>query len=386
MNLKNFKNIIQSSHLNFLFGSGLSKPYLATLGKIENWLTEAEKINDKNEQKLVKASLYAKYFKDVMLPCINTDSERVCDFNDVNNNYDSFLNIWNDIVAKRNIGLLDKQINIFSTNIDNFVENAAERIGVEFNDGFQGHLKPIFREDSFNNIVSKVSILYSNRALIPNFNLFKLHGSITWCAGNDENIYLDSQYQILNNVINKYNAIYSNTLFTDFKEETTFDTIKNHASTSLLFEDSLGQDIEEFVDAYSKLVMINPQKTKFRETVLDLHFYELMRLFSNALEKSSSLLIVAGFSFADEHISKIIVRAANTNPTLLVLIFAFNEDASVEIQDNISKGGSLLNNNIKILTPNIYKQWCDNEFVKNLSDLSTFDFESLNNYVFKYLL
>ena len=79
-----------------------------------------------------------------------------------------------------------------------------------------------------------------------------------------------------------------------------------------------------FNQLYSKLVMINPTKAKFRETVVDYHFYELMRIYSNALERSSSLLIVAGFSFADEHIANITMRAANANPTLQVIIFAYN--------------------------------------------------------------
>lgn len=60
MDIKQFKNIIQSSHINFLFGSGLSVPYLKTLGNIETWLTEAESINDDKEKTIVQTSLYAK--------------------------------------------------------------------------------------------------------------------------------------------------------------------------------------------------------------------------------------------------------------------------------------------------------------------------------------
>ena len=35
MNIDKLKNIIQSSHVNFLFGSGLSSPYLKTLTSID---------------------------------------------------------------------------------------------------------------------------------------------------------------------------------------------------------------------------------------------------------------------------------------------------------------------------------------------------------------
>lgn len=38
--IKNLKQLIQSSHINFLYGSGLSRNYLSTLGNIEKLLTE----------------------------------------------------------------------------------------------------------------------------------------------------------------------------------------------------------------------------------------------------------------------------------------------------------------------------------------------------------
>ena len=41
------------------------------------------------------------------------------------------------------------QANIFSTNIDLFVESAAETTGVEFNDGFIGSTNPVFSEANF---------------------------------------------------------------------------------------------------------------------------------------------------------------------------------------------------------------------------------------------
>ena len=51
--------------------------------------------------------------------------------------------------------------------------------------------------------------------------------------------------------------------------------------------------------------MVNPTKDKFRASVLDYHFYELMRIYSNALERENSLLFVMGFSFADDTLRKL---------------------------------------------------------------------------------
>lgn len=45
MEIAKLKTFIQSANINFLFGSGLSNPYLSTLGDIEKWLTELAKNN-----------------------------------------------------------------------------------------------------------------------------------------------------------------------------------------------------------------------------------------------------------------------------------------------------------------------------------------------------
>ncbi len=383
MDLKKLKNIVQSSHINFLFDSGLSRPYLSVLGQIETLLTEAETIKDEKTKVLVQASLYAHYFKSVMQPCLGTNDEKSkADYDIVYGNYTSFLKAWNEIIAKRNIGLLDKQINVFTTNIDNFVELAAETQGVEFNDGFKGHHKPVYREDCFTNVVSKVSTLYSNSAMIPVFNYLKIHGSINWAQGEGNDVYFDGQLNLVNEIANRVKFVNSNVLFPFAdNQEYTIQEIIDFAQKNT--NDDLPKEIGDFIKKYNELVMVNPRKAKFRETVLDLHFYELMRIFSNTLEQSTSLLVVAGFSFADEHIAKIVVREANANPTLLTLVFAYDKRAGEDIYVNLKKAGGQINNNIVIVTPEIYKKWMDGEnWVK---DLQFFDFSSLNKYVFQAL-
>ena len=386
MKLEQLKNIIQSSHISFLFGSGLSQPYLSTLGSIENLLTESADIDDKNIRTLVQLSLYVKYLKGVMFPCLEefTRESPLCD--KVISNYECFLKNWNEIIARRKDTLLDKQVNIFTTNIDNFVEISAESQGIEFNDGFKGHQTPVYREDSFSNIVSKVSPLYQNSALIPIFNFMKIHGSINWIQGKDNNVNYDSTLQQLRNLKALCDSLNSTAIFSSFSEKTPLCEIVEFAKDYLEL-DVVDPNVDQFISEYNKLIMINPRKTKFRESVIDLHFYELMRLYSNNLECASTLLMAAGFSFADEHIAKITVRAANSNPTLLVLIFAYNQEAGDDISNNISKAGPVNNNNIKILTPERFKLCQDQEFAnENLNGLAAFDFESINKYVFDNIL
>ena len=126
--------------------------------------------------------------------------------------------------------------------------------------------------------------------------------------------------------------------------------------------------------------MINPRKAKFRETVLDLHFYELMRLYANALEKPTTCLFAMGFSFADEHIAQITRRAVASNPTLLVIIFAYDDGAKEAIQECIGESNN--NNNIIILSPKEFKAAQDEEGKNAVEELKVFDLASINKYVF----
>ena len=83
---------------------------------------------------------------------------------------------------------------------------------------------------------------------------------------------------------------------------------------------------------------------------MDYHFYELMRIYANALEKENAILFVAGFSFADEHIASITKRAADRNPTLQIVIFAFSNDEEDSFKTKLCINSLCLNNNITIIT------------------------------------
>lgn len=361
------KNLIQSAHVNFLIGSGLSNPFLSTLGSIEILLTAAQDIEDMLTKKLVEASLYAEYFNSVMVPCIELpepSEDTYSKYKVVSDGYSKFITLWNSIIAHRSSSLLDKTINIFSTNIDNIVERVAEQLKVEFNDGFRGHLTPMFHEDSFNNVVSKISSHYHNISRIPVFNYLKIHGSINWKNRNstDPTIIYDGQLELLGSIRETLAQIPEGLLIPIKKEnneEKSIDELIAEAGTLQTGWDSSKKKIQEgildqFIESYMKLVMIHPRKAKFRESVLDMHFYELMRIYSNTLESEESVLFVMGFSFADEHLAQLTVRAANANPTLQIIVFAYKESEYDVIIKNLSKGGSCHNNNIKIITPNAF--------------------------------
>ena len=72
------------------------------------------------------------------------------------------------------------------------------------------------------------------------------------------------------------------------------------------------------------------------------------------------------------------MRAANNNPTLQVLVLAYNIAAKAETDSNISRVGTCRNNNISILSP-------EDVTIENgpIPDLTNFDFESINEKVLK---
>lgn len=384
--IKNLKQLIQSSHINFLYGSGLSRDYLSTLGNIEKLLTETteSKIEDKLKN-IIKASLFATYVGIVMEPCLPEKIKgNQGEYDKTFQEYVRFLNSINHIISRRNVNLIDKQINLFTTNIDDFMEKAAEKTMIEFNDGFKGHIEPVFSEDSFSTIKSKSSTLYQNNSAIPVFNLLKIHGSINWMIKDGSEITYDAKLSLIRDLSDALNEQFKEQLI-KITDESTIKELEKEASDNEVF---YGEDgYNHFNQLYSKLVMINPTKAKFRETVIDYHFYELMRIYSNALERSSSLLIVAGFSFADEHIANITMRAANANPTLQIIVFAYNEKAKEDIKSILGKNG-ICNNNISIISPQNFKDAAvrENPNTKEFDGLECFDFKSINDFVFDKLV
>ena len=346
MNANDLKNFIQSANINFLIGSGLSMPYLTTLGGIEKNL---EALNDRidltlEEQNLIKASIFREYFKKVMLP--NQDIYDEGKYGVVLNNYKDFISVWNSIMHNRCGNLRSKLVNVVSTNIDMFFERAADSCGVEFVDGFQGSVAPTFCEANFQKIVMRNSLHFHNVTELPVFNLLKIHGSVNWKV-EKEKIVIDSrleQVSLISELLKRLEPLNSFVTYDD-----SLVNMVKEAKELLAGEGYDHKGVEEFIEKYNGLVIVNPTKKKFSETVIDDHFYELMRMYSNVLERENTLLFVMGFSFADEHILSITQRALKTNPTLLVVIYAYDKDAYDSYKSMFSETP-----NVRILSNIIY--------------------------------
>lgn len=335
------KDIIQGCNINFLLGSGLSFPYLKTLGNIEVLLTQVENSSlADDKKKLVKASLYKCFYDGVIsknLEILNNDADSKA----VLQSYKDFLKIWNAILLRRKSTILSKEVNVFTTNIDIFLDKALEDLSLEYNDGFNGRFSPSFSLSNFKKSRFKKSLHYDNIAEIPVFNLLKLHGSLSWeIEGGEIRFSRD---------LNRIKAIAGVHI-----DSGHILTIANDATLASLTVAADGKSsnasTETFMREYEKLLIVNPTKEKFKDTLLNETYYEHLRIYSNELEKENTILYVMGFSFADEHIREITLRAANSNPTLLINIIAFNSDAKAEIQSRFDLS-KVKNSNIKFIAP-----------------------------------
>jgi hypothetical protein len=292
--------LFQSGNINFLIGSGASCPAIQMAGLIEKEVEELFRSGKEDEarQNLFKFVYETQICNDLV---INSEIEsklpkesskdyqfRLKAAKDTLTHYEKFIDIIGALLAERKTSLLPKQANIFTTNYDLFIEKASEAFSeVLLNDGFSrspnlnGECR--FSSRNFFNSIFNNGNLYSYRVEIPCINLLKIHGSFSWRKADD---------RIL------------------FKSERSQPITENDKTAKAKFVDDLA--------------LILPKNDKYRDTILDRTYYDLLRLYANQLDKESSLLIAFGFSFVDKHILEITLRALK-NPTLQLIVFAYTE-------------------------------------------------------------
>ncbi|MGD1078962.1 MAG: hypothetical protein ABR881_11640 [Candidatus Sulfotelmatobacter sp.] len=373
MNIDKLKNTIQDCNLNFLLGSGLSCPYLQLLGNIEALLTEVDgAMIDPAHKKIIRVSLYKRYFDTVIsknLQILAGDAAA----GPVLQQYKAFLHCLNSVLVKRKVTILSKEINLFTTNIDIFPEKALEELNLEYNDGFNGRFKPMFNLSNFKISRFKKSLYFDKTAELPVFNLMKLHGSLSWQVNGIDSVQFAVDLQQIKDVAAK-----------PLSPDHLID-IADNATVATLVPTLAGKRADaatdEFMGAYEKLlIIVNPTKEKFKHTLMNRTYYELLRLYSNELEKENTVLFAMGFSFADEHIREITVRAANSNPTLMVNVIAHTSGAKVQIEGALG-ANTIRNNNIQVFGPDQ-----EDDGTGHMTDKFKYDFSTINDKLFTAVL
>jgi hypothetical protein len=318
------RTLLQDSHVNFLIGAGTPSAFFARLGNIEEALTGLSDANASADVKaLVRASIQGYFFKNVLVPNLPV-MRRDVSAHSLLTSYALFLRTLNRILLKRHSSLLAKQVNIFTTNVDMVFEVALEILGIDYSDGFSGKIRPRFDLGDFGTLRFRMGSRYEHRSEVPVVNLYKLHGSAAWRqvqrTPRRDDIVFDHELALVASVNEAFEAAKPHLLEIANPEDVdAADLIARSASRS-----GVPQEVADFTAAYDALGIVNPDKTKFATTVLNETYYELIRRFANELEKENSVLFVHGFSFRDEHLRDLVLRAARTNPTLQVVIFCYS--------------------------------------------------------------
>lgn len=159
-------------------------------------------------------------------------------------------------------------INIFTTNYDLYNEQALDSLSFPYNNGFVGTYKRSFNPASYKYAyVEDMNLSKNIWERVPNFyNLYKLHGSISWVKED-----------------NKIREI-------DYKHISENDT-----------------------------VMIYPTPLKDRSTLMT-PYSDLFRAMETGLLRKNSVLITLGYSFADDHINRLILNSLAI-PTFKLVVF-----------------------------------------------------------------
>jgi hypothetical protein len=327
--INNLRKAIQSANINFIFGSGCSFPSIKPSGDIENQIQqEIDTDNIENANKLLHS------FLSPFVNLMNNIKSKTYDdnFNITLENYVSFINIISNILFQRKSNISHKQVSVFTTNYDLFFELAYQLFSENMIlcDGFRR--RPTVDDDiyfsisEFFNSVYNIGNIYNYQVELPFINLIKLHGSLNW----------------------------------QIKKDTIINSTDNIFEANKYIHSSNKDDIIKFLNLFS---LILPKKDKFRETIINQTYYDLLRIFSNELDKENTLLLSEGFSFSDEHIYEIIKRSLR-NPTLKLVIFCYNKD---EIELLLNKFNMF--NNVEII----------------FSSTNNIDFNDFNNLLLEIL-
>lgn len=302
---------LQSGNISFLIGSGASARAIPIAGGIE---IELNKLLDAGEDKIDEFNKKRFEFLRSIQNCTNALVSRKEEGNDklVLDQYRAFLKILTAILEERKTTLLSKQVTLFSTNYDLFVERASEDVAnLHLNDGF--NRTPAlsssfpFEPERFFDVTYRTGNLFNYQFPFPSVNLVKMHGSLSWSIKDESLIHHISEREVPDEKGSEF-----------------------------------PQEASDFADEF---YLVLPTKNKFQQTLMERVYYDLLRIFANTLEIENVALFVFGFSFDDEHILDIAKRALK-NPTLLVLIFAHTAEAATKFEEKFDRY-----NNVMICLP-----------------------------------
>ena len=363
---------LYGKNINFLIGSGASFGMIPTLSSnyvdlIYGDLTIEEVLEKNKTDEDLQNIIYLWYYHEILkvgyLKEIKED-------NLVFKNYQKLLENLIKLLQRENYQK-EKRINIFTTNYDLFFEKVADSLVGKyefyFNDGSSGNITKKLSMKNYHKKIYHTGIFDNFDREIPIINLFKLHGSVSWKYANDKN---NKSYEIKVEYFETEGNYPKNLI-----KEVSNEEIENAKETIKNNEDLKNKIKEVKNELFEKFALIFPEKNKFENTLYQEFYYQNLRQLSYELEKQNSILIVFGFSFADEHIAEIVKRACN-NPTLNIYIFCYSQNTENEILNNLKL--EEFPSNIKTILPEDNGNIDFKIFLKKLFEVNS-KIESDNN-------
>ena len=354
---------VYNKNINILIGSGASADLFPTLalaiedakGNRETIETLATKFETWPEK---RTALFMHYYNTCIFPVQTFNPSAITSDKGKANleNYEIFLTTLLGLLERRKD--LNRKINIFTTNYDGCLAHTADSILIKgshdfvVNDGTSGFRWKHLHSKNFSTFQCQTGIFERSNYGVPQLNIIHLHGSVYW-SKNGEKIEVNYRHDF-NNLLTQQSIgkLEKYSVFLGTKDNKTEDI------PALSFSK---KQMDNFWGEYNKLPIVNPTKWKFHETVFEEHYYQMLRLLSYELEKPNSILITFGFSFADEHILRLVQRSLS-NPQLQTFICCYSDGSAKSMREEFK-----LWKNVKVIAPP--------EGVK-------MDFANFNRYVF----
>ena len=288
--IKQLRYFAMTKRLNFLIGSGTSVPAIPLMSFFKSKDISDEEANNLLSDKVKEVS------KKVIEDISNANDEG--NIKAVLKRYSEFIKVVLQLLYHANSRQVTKNINIFTTNYDLFIEKSLDELmkyeSFVFNDGSNGYFNRILDSANYNKSVAYRGLNDNYLNELPTLSLIKPHGSMNWEREQEDNILI--RQSIVENP-----------------------------------------------------VVVKPTGLEGQETFLNNHFHDMLRVFQLELDKPQSILIVIGFSFQDKHIAKMLRRSLK-NPELNVFIFCYSESDKQIILTNL--GLSDCPRNLNVITPN----------------------------------
>lgn len=314
--IKQLRYFAITKRLNFLIGSGTSVPAIPLMSFFKGEDISDEKANNSLSDKVKDVS------KKVLEDISKASEEEI--IKAVLKRYSEFIKVILQLLYHANSRQVTKNINIFTTNYDLFIEKSLDELmkyeSFVFNDGSNGYFNRILDSANYNKSVAYRGLNDNYLNELPTLSLIKPHGSMNWERDQEGNILIRQS------------------------------VVENP-------------------------VVVKPTGIEGQETFLNNHFHDMLRVFQLELDKPQSILIVIGFSFQDKHIAKMLNRSLK-NPELNVFIFCYFESDKQTILTNL--GLSDCPRNLNVITPNeLEEKYKSKQKSEDGSEWFSFDLSNL---------